>query len=292
MALTCARSLVGVLLLLCQLNGAAETPNLRSKAHIDAQRELDARVLSEYETLTTKNTQLTFQVCNHATKALVFRWPKPGFESGLAHPLLQKTCAVYQREVSRQKLEMDAAILYTQSGQAFGAQAFIADETFLDKLASTWTTVLRVIGLGEPYKQPDMRYDIKVVVSDKAGVLQHDVAWSTEVTAVSLKLVASDEKTRADVAQELGRQPALAPSSRVLSAVEMQKLINPLDAQRAASVFDDGVFVRLEAKPNQPRSAVITIAKPMKRTAAAPLLVLDSDNRIVWILQYTTGSPG
>ena len=281
----------GALLALAHAAWAGDTPTLREKQHVDAERDLDAKLSSEYEALATQNARLTYLVCNRAAKALLFRWPKPGFESGLAHPLKKDTCAVYQREVSKPKLEKDAAILYTQSGQPFGAEAFVADETFRQKVGTTWTTLLRLIGLGEPYKQPDKRYDVKVVVTDKGSALRHDVTWSTEVAGVSIKLAATDDKARADVMQELARQPALASSSRVVSAAEMQKLLSPADGDRLSPVFRAGTFVRLEAKPNQPRTAVITVATSAKLVSTEWLLVLDNDNRVVWMLQYTTGSP-
>ena len=272
---------------------AGDAPNRRDKEHVDPGHGLDTALSSEFDVLPTKSTRLTYLVCNRANQALVFRWSKPGFESGLDNALKSQTCAVYQREVPKAKEQpQDADILYFQSGQPFAAKAFVADETFQDKVASSWTTLLRHIGLGEPYKQPDKRLDVQVIVYDKGSYgMLHDVSWSPQLNAVALKIAATDEKTRTDIALQLQRQPALANSSTVVSAVQMKPLVSSRDANRLSALFEEvGSFVRLEARRDQPHHAQIMLP-PTAKVSTQPLLVLDSDKRVVWLVRYTTGAP-
>ena len=66
----------------------ADTQDFKAKRHSNDADDLLATVASFRETLNDDGKiRLYYNVCNHASKALLFRWPKPGFETGITHPL-------------------------------------------------------------------------------------------------------------------------------------------------------------------------------------------------------------
>lgn len=280
-------------LALCEMAFAANAPNRVEKEHVDTGRGIQTALSSDYEQISqTQATRLTYIVCNLAPKGLVFRWPRPGVESGLVSPLRSTTCAVHQRDVPSVKAQPENAdILYTQSGQVYEAQAFVPDETIREKASQVWTSLIRIVMLKGPYKQPDKRYDAKVVVTDKDKALVQDISWPQGVRAVALQVPVSDAKTRDAITEQLRQQKDLAPSSAVLTPLEMKKQVAPEDAERHSAAFETGSYVRLEAHPGREQRAQITLSMAMKRTVAQRMLLLDDKNRVVWVVPYTTGVP-
>ena len=282
---------LAVLALTHALACLAQAGPAHNKLHRDDARNLHAQIASEARAKPAGGSELTYLVCNLATQGLVFRWDKPGFESGLAHPLGKDRCAVYQRDVARQREDLQASIRYTQRGETFDAAAYVDDPNFKQKIVNTWSTALRLVGRGPPYKQPDQRVDLHILVTDKGNRLQLQMRWSGPVDGVAARLPPGlDEPGQQQLRDELAQQAARGPDAQLRSADELRQQLAPLDRDRHAASVRDGWFVQARTSPGRPQDIVFTHATGPTDSAigSEPVLVLDASGRVLAVLRYTT----
>lgn len=259
-----------------------DTPDFLAKKHSNAASGLDARVASFRERLDDGKTRLYYNVCNHAKEPLLFRWPKPGFESGIASPLHTQKCAVYSRDVLESIPDDDAKLMYWQNGEPHGAHAFTAKQSGWGKAKRTATTWLYSRGLGLGPDKPDQVKDVEIVVAETKGYLEKQVRWTGEGVSVALRLAEAIEKVLSQVRAQLGGQ------GRVVDAKTFIAELHPEDRARLPGSAMEGYILVLTMKGKGPSAAKFGYEVGDTSPATLPVVVLDSANRVVWVAQYST----
>jgi len=256
--------------------------DFRAKRHYDAGSGLDVAVASFRTVMPDGMTRLTYNVCNLEGKALLFRWPKPGFESGIANPLGAKKCAVFSRDVPESILDGDSGLLYWQSGDPRVAQAFLGKQSgwaMTKRHAFTWLYA-RGFGLGPD--KPDQVKDVEIVVAEYKGRVEQQVHWAGKGMSVALRVDDADEKTLDQLRRQVGGQ------GRLLPAREFVESLSPEDRARLPGAVREGFFLVVSNKGTGPTNAKFNYELGDSVPVAQPVVVLDTDNRVIWVAHYST----
>jgi hypothetical protein len=259
-----------------------DSKDFRAKRHEDAASGLDVAVAS-FRTVTPDGmTRLTYNVCNLEGKALIFRWPKPGFETGIANPLGAKKCAVYSRDVAESSLDDNSRLLYWQSGDSRTAQAFLGKESGWAKTKRQAVTWLYARGFGLGPDKPDQVKDVEIVVAEYRGRVDQQVNLAGRGISVALRVADADEKTLAQLRAQVVNQGRLIP------AKEFVEGLVPEDRARLPDALQEGFILVVSNRSTGPTSAKLNFELGESVPAAQPVAVLDADNRVIWVAQYST----
>ncbi|MEW6706001.1 MAG: hypothetical protein AB1430_14245 [Pseudomonadota bacterium] len=254
----------------------------RGKRHQDAAQGLDAAVASLRERLPDGRTRLTYNVCNLSPRKLSFQWPKPGFESGIAHPLKTKTCAVYVRDVLESALDDDARLLYWQTGEPRHAQAFLGKQSPWGKARRELATWLYARGIGLGPDKPDQVKDVEIAVAEMQGLVQQQVHWAGHGMSVALRLAELDEGALAQLRSQLGGQGVL------MEAEAFVKSLHPDDQKRLPGAVREGRILVLSTRNKGPVGAKFHYELGQTAPSIQPVVVLGADGRVMWVAYYAT----
>lgn len=269
-----------------------------SEPHFDPAIYLDTILQSSQTEGRDKNT-LEYIVCNKSKKPVVFHWIEPDFQCSLDRPLKSSDCAVLETTAQKSKREDVTKITYFQFGPTMAIPSFLPDLTLTQKLINHWDTIfghgpLR-IGVAP---DPDVRYKLRdpakerkvlsVEVIDKGDFIFYEIQWSEEVGAVFVKLatvVAND----LDHVNEVMRKNGATPEIGAMVAADIAKRLKPEDRQQFAQHLKDGVFVSLHSKEKKRgRASFLVPVRGPTRPATQPILIVDHDERVVWLIAHAT----
>ena len=256
--------------------------DFRAKRHDDATSGLDVAVASFRTVMPDGMTRLTYNVCNLEGKALLFQWPKPGFESGIGNPLGAKKCAVYSRDVPESILDNESRLLYWQSGDPRMAQAFLGKQSGWAKTKRHAVTWLYARGFGLGPDKPDQVKDVEIVVAEYKGRVEQQIHWGGKGMSVALRVADADEKTLAQLRAQIGGQEKLIP------AKEFVESLLPEDQARLPGAVREGFILVVSNKSTGPTNAKFNYEVGESVPAAQPVVVLDANNRVIWVAQYSS----
>lgn len=255
--------------------------DFRAKSHRDEGNGLDVALASFRTALPDGMTRLTYNVCNLNNNALIFLWPKPYFGSGIANPLREKRCAVYSRDVPDSILDREARLLYWQRGDSYMAQAFLEKSSGWGNAKRVLVTWLYERGFGLGPDKPEVK-DLELVVTEYKGHVHQQIVWSGRATSVALKIAAVDEKLLAQLRGHIGDQ------GKVMPAMEFVGSLLPADQDRLPPAMREGFILVVTNKGPRPAMAKFSYELGESVPSAQPVVVLDANNRLVWIAQYST----
>lgn len=259
--------------------------DFRAKWHRDEGNGLNVAVASFRTVRPDGMTRLTYNVCNLDSNALIFRWPKPYFESGIANPLAQQKCAVYVRDVPDSIFDGDSKLLYWQRGDPYLAQAFLEKLSGWGKAERAMVTWLYERGFGLGPDRPEVR-DVELVVREYKGHIYQQVTWSGRARSVAFRIADPDEKTLAQLRAQIGAQ--IGDQGKVMPAKEFVGSLLPADQSQLPSAMREGFILMVSSEDPRPASAKLSYELGESVPAAQPVVVLDANNRLVWIAQYST----
>lgn len=261
-----------------------DNADFRAKRHDDAAIGLDVGVASYRTVMPDGMTRLTYNVCNLEVggKALLFRWPKPGFESGIANPLDAQKCAVYSRDVPDSVLDDNSRLLYWQSGEPRMAQAFLGKQSRWGKAQRRAVTWLYERGFGLGPDKPDQVKDVEIVVAEYKGVVENQIHWAGKGMSVALRVADADEKTLAQLRTQVSSQGKLVPAKEFIDS------LSPEDQLSLPGAVREGFILVVSNKSAGPTSANFNYHLGESAPAVQPVVVLDAKNRVIWVAQYST----
>lgn len=262
-----------------------DSNDFRAKRHDDASG-LHAAVASFRTVMPDGMTRLTYNVCNLGGKALLFRWTKPGFESGIANPLETNKCAVYSRDVPESILDNESRLLYWQSGVPRMAQAFLEKLSGWAETERRMVTWLYARGFGLGPDKPDQEKDVEIVVAEYKGLVEQQIHWGGKGMSVALTVADADENTLAQLRAQIGGQGKLIP------AKEFVESLLPEDQMRLPGAVQEGYILVLSNKSTGPANAKFSYEVGENVPAAQPVVVLDANNRVIWVALYSSVRKG
>lgn len=259
-----------------------DNADFRAKQHDDAASGLDVAVASFRTIMPDGMTRLTYNVCNLEGKPLLFQWPNPGFESGIANPLDTQKCAVYSRDVPKSVLDDNSRLLYWQSGEPRMAQAFLEKQSEWAKTKRRAVTWLYARGFGLGPDKPDQVKDIEIVVAEYKGLIENQIHWAGKGMSVALRIADADETMLALLRTQVGSQ------GKLITAKEFVDSLSPEDQVRLPEAVREGFFLVFSNKSAGPTSAKFNYYLGESAPAVQPVVVLDANNRVIWAARYST----
>ena len=267
-----------------QQHPPSDTEDFKTSQHFDGAKKLST--ISSFRQKTPNGpTHLTYDICNLSSKPLLAKWDKPGFETGITHPIPCEHCAVFERDVDQSVPENDAPVEYNQHSTKYPAAAFLPKETWGQMLLRTATTRLSEKGIGSGPMSPSI-WAMEVVVQqvDNYG-LQHKVTWRAPAKSVVLWLPTTDEKALSEIARQLqgqgGRGISLIPARDFISKLSKAEQESLPSAMREGMVM----WFATSRELNEVKF-IYSLRPPYKGTA--PILMLDEKLQIIWMARYTT----
>lgn len=145
--------------------------------------------------------------------------------------------------------------------------------------AVTWLYA-RGFGLGPD--GPDKVKDVEIVVAEYKGRIEQQVHWAGRSMSVALRVADADEKTLAQLRGQVGGQGKLIP------AKEFVRSLSPEDQARLPSSVREGFILVVSNKGIEPASAKFNYELGESVPTAQPVVVLDANNRVILVAQYST----
>ena len=171
----------------------SDPEHFKTRQHSDGAKQLSS-ISSSRQTTSNGPTRLTYNICNLSPQPLLAKWDKPGFETGITHPIPFENCAVFERDVDQSVLEKDAPVEYGQHSTKYPAEAFLPKETWGQMILRTAATRLSEKGLGSNLMSPSIA-TVEVVVEQPNNYgLHHTITSRGPVKSVVLWLPTTDEK--------------------------------------------------------------------------------------------------